>query len=75
MPFLRVCGWTVKDWRCSEVKRMRPPLSSMDRNSEERNEDDLDTSIRRLAVESPGNAIGVRLTGVYHNLLRRWAEM
>jgi PKHD-type hydroxylase len=36
---------------------------------------DLDTAIQRLAVESPRNAIGVQLTGVYHNLLRRWAEM
>jgi PKHD-type hydroxylase len=36
---------------------------------------DLDTAIQRLAVESPGNAAGVQLTGVYHNLLRRWAEM
>lgn len=36
---------------------------------------DLDSAIQRLAKESPGNAIGVQLTGVYHNLLRRWAEM
>ena len=36
---------------------------------------DLDTAIQRLAVEVPGNAAGVQLTGVYHNLLRRWAEM
>ena len=36
---------------------------------------DLDTAIQRLAAESPGNSIGVQLTGVYHNLLRRWAEM
>jgi PKHD-type hydroxylase len=36
---------------------------------------DLDTAIQRLAVESPGNAAGVQLTGVYHNLLRRWAEI
>src|SRR5436305_5329367 len=36
---------------------------------------DLDTAIQRLAVEAPGNAAGVQLTGVYHNLLRRWAEM
>ncbi|HEX4030343.1 MAG TPA: Fe2+-dependent dioxygenase [Terracidiphilus sp.] len=36
---------------------------------------DLDTSIQRLATELPGSAIGVQLTGVYHNLLRRWAEM
>jgi PKHD-type hydroxylase len=36
---------------------------------------DLDTAIQRLANESPGNPVGVKLTGVYHNLLRRWAEM
>lgn len=36
---------------------------------------DLDTAIQRLAQESPGHPIGVQLTGVYHNLLRRWAEM
>ena len=35
---------------------------------------DLDTAIQRLAKASPGNPIGVQLTGVYHNLLRRWAE-
>ncbi len=36
---------------------------------------DLDTAIQRLAKDVPGNAAGVQLTGVYHNLLRRWAEM
>ena len=36
---------------------------------------DLDTAIQRLAAEVPGNGAGVQLTGVYHNLLRRWAEM
>ncbi|HLH36210.1 MAG TPA: Fe2+-dependent dioxygenase [Alloacidobacterium sp.] len=36
---------------------------------------DLDTAIQRLAKESHRNPIGVQLTGVYHNLLRRWAEM
>ena len=36
---------------------------------------DLDTAIQRLAKDSPGNPTGVQLTGVYHNLLRRWAEM
>ena len=36
---------------------------------------DLDSAIQRFAKESPGNPIGVQLTGVYHNLLRRWAEM
>jgi PKHD-type hydroxylase len=34
---------------------------------------DLDTAIQGLAKESPGNRIGVQLTGVYNNLLRRWA--
>jgi PKHD-type hydroxylase len=36
---------------------------------------DLDTAIQRLAKDHPGNTAGVQLTGVYHNLLRRWAEM
>jgi PKHD-type hydroxylase len=36
---------------------------------------DLDTAIQRLAVETPGSSAAVPLTGVYHNLLRRWAEM
>jgi PKHD-type hydroxylase len=36
---------------------------------------DLDRSIQTLAVELPGSPVGVQLTGVYHNLLRRWAEM
>ena len=36
---------------------------------------DLDTAIQRLAKDSPGSPAAVQLTGVYHNLLRRWAEM
>jgi len=39
---------------------------------------DLDTAIQRLALvkDSPEvKASGVQLTGVYHNLLRQWAEM
>jgi PKHD-type hydroxylase len=36
---------------------------------------DLDTTIQRLARDLPGSPAGVQLTGVYHNLLRRWAEM
>jgi PKHD-type hydroxylase len=36
---------------------------------------DLDTAIQRLAKEHPVNGSSVQLTGVYHNLLRRWAEM
>lgn len=36
---------------------------------------DLDTAIQRLAGEAPHHPAVVSLTGVYHNLLRRWAEM
>ncbi len=36
---------------------------------------DLDTAIQLLAKDVPAHASGVQLTGVYHNLLRRWAEM
>jgi len=36
---------------------------------------DLDTAIQRFAKDAPGHPAGVQLTGVYHNLLRRWAEM
>jgi PKHD-type hydroxylase len=36
---------------------------------------DLDTAIQRLAKDYPGDQSVVQLTGVYHNLLRRWAEM
>ena len=35
---------------------------------------DLDTAIQRLAKDTPGNPAAVQLTGVYHNLLRQWAE-
>ncbi len=36
---------------------------------------DMDTAIRHLAAQSPDNPAVVQLTGVYHNLLRRWAEI
>jgi len=36
---------------------------------------DLDTAIQRLNQESPGSASAIQLTGVYHNLLRRWADV
>lgn len=36
---------------------------------------DLDTSIQRLAAETPEHPSVVQLTGVYHNLLRRWADV
>ena len=40
---------------------------------------DLDLSIQKLNRELPGQAAAaqtaVQLTGVYHNLLRQWAEV
>ncbi len=36
---------------------------------------DLDSSIQRLASESPDHPSVIQLTGVYHNLLRRWADV
>jgi PKHD-type hydroxylase len=36
---------------------------------------DLDTAIQRLAGESPDHPSVVQLTGIYHNLLRRWADV
>jgi PKHD-type hydroxylase len=36
---------------------------------------DLDRSIQTLNADHPGHASVVPLTGVYHNLLRRWAEL
>jgi PKHD-type hydroxylase len=36
---------------------------------------DLDRSIQGVAAErGQGDAEVIRLTGVYHNLLRRWAD-
>jgi PKHD-type hydroxylase len=36
---------------------------------------DLDTAIQHVAQEVPDSAGPVQLTAVYHNLLRRWAEL
>lgn len=36
---------------------------------------DMDQAIQRLAAELPGSPIAVQLTGIYNNLLRRWAEL
>ena len=36
---------------------------------------ELDGAIQQLAVDAPGHPSLSRLTGVYHNLLRQWAEM
>ena len=35
---------------------------------------ELDLAIQRLTVAAPGNPALVQLTGVYHNLLRRWSD-
>ena len=36
---------------------------------------DLDTAIQRVNQDTPDHPASVQLTGVYHNLLRRWAEL
>jgi PKHD-type hydroxylase len=36
---------------------------------------DLDNAIRLLGRDVPDHPSGVQLTGVYHNLLRRWADL
>ena len=36
---------------------------------------DLDTAIQRLTVDLPEHPAAVQLTSVYHNLLRRWADV
>jgi PKHD-type hydroxylase len=36
---------------------------------------DLDTAIRRLNADDSNHPSAVELTGVYHNLLRRWGEV
>jgi len=35
---------------------------------------DLDNAIQKIARDSPGHSGLVELAGVYHNLLRRWAD-
>ena len=36
---------------------------------------DLDMGIQKIAAEHPDHPSAVQLTGVYHNLLRRWADV
>lgn len=36
---------------------------------------DLDMAIQRINQDLPGHASAVQLTGVYHNLLRQWADV
>jgi len=34
----------------------------------------MDAAIQRLMLEAPDHPSALQLTGVYHNLLRMWAE-
>jgi PKHD-type hydroxylase len=36
---------------------------------------DLDTAIQRVNADVPNHPSAVQLIGVYHNLLRRWADL
>jgi PKHD-type hydroxylase len=36
---------------------------------------DLDAAIQRVSAELPAHPAAVQLTSVYHNLLRRWADL
>jgi PKHD-type hydroxylase len=36
---------------------------------------DLDSSIQRIQQDAPGHPSTISLTGIYHNLLRQWAEV
>ena len=36
---------------------------------------DMDQAIQRISRDHPDHPSGVQLTGVYHNLVRRWAEL
>ncbi len=36
---------------------------------------DLDTAIQRISQDVPDHPSAVQLTGIYHNLLRQWAEL
>jgi PKHD-type hydroxylase len=36
---------------------------------------DLDSAIQRLTAESPDHPSAVQFTGIYHNLVRRWADV
>jgi PKHD-type hydroxylase len=51
-------------------------LQSMVRNDADRTLlFDLDSGIRSLTLERPDHPAAVQLTGVYHNLLRKWSEL
>lgn len=35
---------------------------------------DLDTTVQRISTDLPDHPSAIQLTGIYHNLLRRWAD-
>jgi PKHD-type hydroxylase len=51
-------------------------IQSMVRSDEDRTLlFDLDNAIQAIARDAPDHPAGVQLTGTYHNLLRRWADV
>jgi PKHD-type hydroxylase len=36
---------------------------------------DLDGVAQRVSTDQPNSPLAVKVTGIYHNLLRRWAEV
>jgi len=36
---------------------------------------DLDGVAQRVSADQPNSTLAVKMTGIYHNLLRRWAEV
>lgn len=36
---------------------------------------DLDSAIQKVSHDVPDHPSAVQLTGIYHNLVRRWAEV
>jgi PKHD-type hydroxylase len=58
-----------------KTRRMKK-IQSMVRDDGERTMlFDLDMAIQRVTQDLPDHSAAVQLTNVYHNLLRRWAEM
>ena len=51
-------------------------IQSMVRSDEQRTLlFDLDNAAQRVNLDTPTSPVAVQLTGIYHNLLRQWAEV
>jgi len=51
-------------------------IQSMVRSDEQRTLlFDLDNAAQRVNLDAPSSPVAVQLTGIYHNLLRQWAEV